>query len=49
MSRNENNTDSGNVTQMTKALRTCQRIKKTARAAMISSSSIARFKVSMAP
>ena len=36
MRRNENSTDNGKVTQMTNALRTCQRMRKTANAAMIS-------------
>ena len=38
ISRNENSTANGSVTQMTRALRTCQRIRKTAAAAIAISS-----------
>src|SRR5258708_2347459 len=47
-SRNEHSTDKGRVTQMTKALRTCQGMRNTATTAMIISSAIARVSVWMA-
>ena len=42
ISRNENSTASGSVTQMTNTLRTCQRIRNTATAAMIISCHMTR-------